>query len=107
MTLALGIGAASPAASQRLRGQLLDLYSEEPVRSGLLTLLSEDSVAMATAISDAEGYWMLEIPVPGAYYVEARRLGFGTFFHEGYSVLVWKPYSRRPQLLKGTAPAPR
>lgn len=76
MTLALGIGAASPAASQRLRGQLLDLYSEEPVRSGLLTLLSEDSVAMATAISDAEGYWMLEIPVPGAYYVEARRLGY-------------------------------
>ena len=25
--------------------------------------------------------------------LEARRLGFGSFFHEGYSVLVWKPCS--------------
>lgn len=39
--------------------------------------------------------------------LESRRLGFGSFFHEGYSVLVWKPYRGHSQLLKPVVLTPR
>jgi len=67
---------SSPLSAQRLSGRLLDLESNEPVASGLLTLLTADSVLLATAMTDPTGSWHLEAPAPGSYYVQARRLGY-------------------------------
>jgi len=66
----------SGAAGQRLQGQLLDVNSDQPIGAGILTLLTENGVRMATAVTDEEGHWVLEAPRPGHYYIEAKRLGY-------------------------------
>ena len=64
------------AAGQRLMGQLLDVNSDQPISAGVLSLLTENGVRMATTITDEEGNWALEAPAPGHYYIEAKRLGY-------------------------------
>ena len=74
----LTLAAASPdaAPAQSLRGRLLDLESNEPLGAGLLTLLRADGTRLVTAVSDRDGYWVLEVPGPGSYYVAARRISY-------------------------------
>jgi len=64
------------AAAQRLRGRLLDLETDEPIPAGILTLLTENGVRLATTVSDQDGYWMLRVPRPGTFLVEAKRIGY-------------------------------
>ena len=72
----LTIADHSATNAQHVRGQLLDLETNGAIASGLLTLLSEDSSAVTTAVSDADGYWRLDVPRPGIYYIVAERLGY-------------------------------
>jgi hypothetical protein len=67
---------AEPAAAQRLRGRLMDLQTNEPISSGVLTLLTEDRSRVTTTVSDDSGSWTLNAPGPGTYLVEAKRLGY-------------------------------
>lgn len=71
----LTVGAPHPASAQRLSGRLLDVETDEPIIAGLVTLL-QGSVRVVTAVTDDEGYWFLEVPGPGSYYVEAKRIGY-------------------------------
>lgn len=64
------------ADAQQIRGRLLDLETNRPIASGVLTLLAADSSVVMTAASDVDGHWRLEAPRPGTYYVAARRLGY-------------------------------
>jgi hypothetical protein len=68
--------AAQPASAQRVHGRLLDLQSDEPIPAGTLTLLSAAGTAIMTGVSDREGYWVLDVPGPGSYYVSATRIGY-------------------------------
>ena len=68
--------AAQAANAQRLRGRLLDLSSEEPIPAGIVTLLSADGAALLNGVSDRQGYWTLDAPAPGSYYVAAARIGY-------------------------------
>lgn len=70
------LAAAQSASAQRVRGRLLDLQSDEPVPAGTLTLLSASGSAIMTGVSDREGYWVLDVPGPGSYYVSAARIGY-------------------------------
>jgi hypothetical protein len=72
----LAASVASKAAAQRLHGRLLDVDSNEPISSGIVTLLTEDGVRAATAVTDENGNWWLAAPGPGLFYVEAKRLGY-------------------------------
>jgi len=72
----LAVTSANVAAAQRLQGRLLDLNSDQPINAGILTLLTENGERMATAITDDEGHWVLDVPRPGHYYIEAKRLGY-------------------------------
>lgn len=62
--------------AQHIRGRLLDLDSNEPVVAGLLTLVDTDGSAVITAVTDNEGYWILQAPAPGVYFVRAKRIGY-------------------------------
>lgn len=64
------------ANAQHIRGRLLDLETNRPIASAVLTLLAADSNVVTTAMSDVDGHWRLEAPRPGSYYVTARRLGY-------------------------------
>ncbi len=66
----------SAAEGQRLQGRLLDVNSDQPIGSGILTLLTEGGELMATTVTDEDGNWVLNVPRPGHYYIEAKRLGY-------------------------------
>lgn len=72
----LALAGAPPAGAQHLRGRLLDLESNEPLAAGLVTLVTANGASLVTAVTDRDGHWVLEIPAPGAYYIEAKRLGY-------------------------------
>ena len=69
-------GARDVSGQQHLRGRLLDVDSNEPVASGFLELLAEDSSIVARTMSDADGNWRLDVPRPGRYYVAAKHPGY-------------------------------
>lgn len=75
-TWLLLLASVHPALAQQVHGRLLDLESDGPLVAGLLTLLTADGVRIITAVSDDEGYWLLEVPEPGIYYIEAKRIGY-------------------------------
>ena len=72
----LSVCGAQTAAAQRLYGRLFDLDSNQPISSGILTLISEDGERIATSVTDEDGNWLLEVLVPGVYFIEAKRLGY-------------------------------
>lgn len=76
VTVLLAVWGTQTAAAQRLQGRLLDLQSNQPISSGILTLITQDGERVATAVTDDEGSWLLDAPNPGVYFVEAKRLGY-------------------------------
>lgn len=66
----------SPAAAQRLHGRLLDVDTNQPIPAGLLTLRTSEGERLVTVVADAQGQWLLDLPRPGRYYVEATRIGY-------------------------------
>lgn len=76
VTVLLAVWGTQTATAQRLQGRLLDLQSNQPISSGILTLITEDGKRIATAVTDSSGSWLLNAPNPGVYFVEARRLGY-------------------------------
>jgi len=70
------IGLTQPAEAQRLSGRLLELVSNQPIAFGLVTLLPAGGQGSRTAVADNDGYWSIQVPGPGAYYVAAKRLGY-------------------------------
>ena len=76
VTVLLAVWGPQTAAAQRLQGRLLDLQSNQPISSGILTLITEDGERVATAVTDDGGSWLLDAPNPGVYFIEAKRLGY-------------------------------
>jgi hypothetical protein len=76
MTMVVALAGVHPASAQHLRGQLRDVETDEPLAAGLVTLLSLHLTSIITAVTDGRGYWHLEVPGAGAYYVTAKRLGY-------------------------------
>jgi hypothetical protein len=72
----LTLASAQQASAQHIRGRLVDVETGLPIRVGILTLLSADRNVIATAMSDADGYWRLDVPQPAVYYVAADRMGY-------------------------------
>ena len=75
VTVLLAVWGTQTAAAQRLQGRLLDLQSNQPISSGILTLITEDGERVATTVTDDRGSWLLDAPNPGVYFVEAKRVG--------------------------------
>lgn len=67
---------AGDGSAQRLSGRLLDLNTNDPLETGMLTLRTGGGVPILTVFSGENGEWSLEVPGPGAYYLEASRFGY-------------------------------
>ncbi len=76
LVILFAVWGTQTAAAQRLQGRLLDLQSNQPISSGILTLITEDGKRIATAVTDSTGSWLLDAPNPGMYFIEAKRLGY-------------------------------
>lgn len=70
---------ATPASAQSVRGYLRDVTTDEPISVGLLSLLSSDSTILQTSLTDSRGFWELDVPKAGTYYIRAERLGYQTW----------------------------
>lgn len=67
---------SGPVQAQLVRGQLLDLDSNQPLAAGIVTLLNENGQRVTTTVTGESGAWALQAPLPGVYFVEAKRLGY-------------------------------
>lgn len=76
-TAAALVLAATPAlAAQTVRGQLTDSVSRSPLPGTFLTLVDEQGVERARAITNRAGEFVLTAPAPGAYRLRSKRIGF-------------------------------
>jgi Carboxypeptidase regulatory-like domain/TonB-dependent Receptor Plug Domain len=72
----LGLGQVTAASAQRVSGRLLDRESAEPIVAGLVTLVARNGAQVATSTSDELGQWHIAVPVPGTYFLSAKRIGY-------------------------------
>jgi hypothetical protein len=59
-----------------LRGELLDLVSQEPLEAGLVVLRGADGSLLGTTQTNDRGGWVFDLPRPGVYYLQAQRVGY-------------------------------
>lgn len=71
------LATATPAPAQTVTGRLLDAVTREPIESGTLSLLSDDST-VAFVVTDAGGAFTLSVPEGGSYQLRAERIGYRT-----------------------------
>lgn len=67
---------ASPASAQTLRGLLLERDSYQPINLGNVTLVTTDGDTVAATITDQEGFFSLDAPREGEYFLYASALGY-------------------------------
>lgn len=70
-------GGTCPVAGQTLEGRVLDERDGRPVPAALIRLLDESGEQQRVVIADSSGAFTVGVPGPGAYRLEAARLGFG------------------------------
>ncbi len=76
---ALALAMPGALHGQTLTGRALEEGREVPVRAALVTLVDPGGDVRAEALTDSTGAFTLEVPRPGSYFVEARRLGYERF----------------------------
>lgn len=78
-TLILLIGllaSASAAQAQILSGVLMETDSEAPLPGGVMTLVTEDSAAVAQVQTDSVGAFTFTVPRRGSYRLHAEHFGY-------------------------------
>jgi hypothetical protein len=69
--------AGAPVTAQTISGVLLDATTHEPIASGTLALLSDDST-IASVVADDSGSFTLRAPRGGSYQLRGERIGYNT-----------------------------
>ena len=75
-TAVLILAAASPAAGQVLRGQVLDAATDRGVSSADVSLLDTLGVRRASVLTDSSGAFRVKVNAAGVYRVRVERLGY-------------------------------
>ena len=68
--------AGQPAAAQRVRGQLVDQETGQPLSGVAVTLLQPNGIVLGTAITVEDGRFHLAAPEPGHYLLTISRIGY-------------------------------
>ena len=76
VVLAVALLAASQVHAQSVRGQLTDSVSRSPLSGAFLTLVDQQGVERARAITDASGQFSIAAPAAGVYRLRTKRIGF-------------------------------
>ena len=76
--LALGwlLGAGAPLHAQEIRGRVIDASSGAPVGLAGVFLLDADRDVVVGSATDTAGYYRIEAPAMGEYYLFVERLGY-------------------------------
>lgn len=77
--------AAGPLHAQAIRGRVIDDQSLEVVQGVTVALFYEDEQVTRT-ITDDDGQFFMALPIPGAYHLEAERLGYSTSVSQSFPV---------------------
>lgn len=64
-------------AAQSLKGRVVDDPSRRPVPSATVTLLDADSVVVARAMTDDDGFFRFAVSPGSQYHVEVQQIGYG------------------------------
>lgn len=75
--LALALPAAE-ARAQIVKGRLLDGSSRRPILLATVLLIDSTRTARDRTFTDERGFFVLEAPGPGSYFVSAERTGYRT-----------------------------
>lgn len=67
---------ASPLRSQIISGTLMVAESRSPISGGVVTLLGEDSLAVARLQTDSVGAFSFSLPGRGSYRLRAEQAGY-------------------------------
>ena len=69
---------APPLGAQTVRGRLLEQGSGAPVAATLVALVDESGTQRASVLTDRDGHFSMQAPVPGRYRLRAERIGHAT-----------------------------
>jgi hypothetical protein len=73
------LGIAEMASAQSIRGQLLDDATAQPIAAATVALLGERADRpVQSVLTDAQGYFRIDIERAGRYRLRAQRLGYHT-----------------------------
>ena len=76
VVLALALLAASEVRAQSVRGQLTDSVIRAPLSGVFLTLVDQQGLERARAMTDASGHFSIAAPAAGVYRLRTKRIGF-------------------------------
>lgn len=71
--------APAPLVAQTFQGRVLEDGSNQPVATALVRLVDGEGTQHAVTIADSAGMYRVDAPGPGAYRLEAARLGYENF----------------------------
>ncbi len=100
--------AATPAAGQIVRGQILEESTDTPIHGAMIVLLDMDGRAARRVLTDGSGGFIIEAPQPGPYRIRIDRIGYENFTTERFDAPVGVTFQRisvpiRPVELAGIA----
>jgi hypothetical protein len=76
LLVVLVFSTTTPLDAQSVRGRLLDAETDAAIAGGTVTLLSQDSLPLQSALSDETGTFLLQAPEAGGYRLFAERIGY-------------------------------
>lgn len=75
-TLGVLMGAGSGLAGQEIRGRVVDAQNGAPVGLAIVVVLDTVRTPVLTNAADAEGFYSIQLPGVGEYYLVVERLGY-------------------------------
>jgi len=76
LPLLLIVMAPSPSSAQILRGNLLELGTDQPISRGLVALLNQEGERVAAVLTNELGEFTLRAPMAGSFRIYAEGLGY-------------------------------
>lgn len=77
-TILIALLLAAPSAAQSVEGRVTESQTLQPVAGAQVSLLDAQGAAVAGAVTDAEGAFLLRAPAAGEYRLRAERVGLRT-----------------------------
>ena len=79
VVLAAAFSSSSNLSGQTFQGRALDGSSNAPLSTVLVRLVTESGNVRGITITDMGGFYSIEAPYPGTYYLEGSRLGYDPY----------------------------
>ena len=78
VAVALSTLSAGPASAQSVRGIVSEAVTEVPIELATVRLFESSGTVLATTLTDANGFFHVDIPKAGEYILRAEAFGYRT-----------------------------